>query len=51
MPDDRPINRCLEKGCPCIGRFSSGYCPMHHADPPARIPTLQEAWATDDEGG
>jgi len=46
MTDTRPIARCQEKGCPCIGRFATGYCPMHIRDAP-RPPTLYEKWTAD----
>lgn len=44
MTDTRPILRCQEKGCPCIGRFDSGRCPMHSTDPPPRRPDVLEDW-------
>lgn len=52
MPDRGPVVRCRIKGCAYVGHFS-GYddrCPSHRDDIYApRIPTLHEAWATDDE--
>ena len=47
MSDTRPIARCQEKGCPCIGRFSTGYCPLHVRDAPRR-PTWAESVDTDE---
>ena len=47
MTDTRPIARCQEKACPCIGRFATGYCPMHIRDAP-RPPTWAESVDTDE---
>ena len=43
MTDTRPIARCQEKACPCIGRFATGYCPLHVRDAPRRA-----AWCVAD---
>ena len=47
MTDTRPIARCQEKGCPCIGRFATGYCPLHVRDAPRRA-TWAESVDTDE---